>query len=326
MEVQMIETPHTPIFSCTFGSRLYGVTTPDSDYDYKTVYVVDRMGDYLRHRGTFGTFTDVGVENNVKAETESFYIQEFANLLGQMQTICMTMLWAPKEYWKISSPAWEDLVVNRDRVVAKSVMPYIGYARSQAVKYTLKAHRMTVLQGFYDLIRTLPQKTKISDEEWFLVTTWAKQAQDDHKDCKDVTRLWTSPTGEPMVEVCGKSFSRFTHVEKWVGPVKNLLDNYGNRAKDAQDDKADLKACYHAVRIVKEAKELLSEGTITYPRPEASLLLDIRGGKYSFDELKDIIDVEIDELYKIRDASTLQDNPDREWIKEWAIRWQKNHW
>jgi hypothetical protein len=294
------------------------VAVPSSDYDYKSVYVVDRMGDYLKKRGQFDSFNEVGVQNGEKMETEYHYIQKFADFLGQMQTISMSLLWAPEDTWVLSSPAWEDLITNRDRFTAKSIMPYVGYARSQAVKYTLKAERLETLREFIALVKMFPQKMAVPDKIWDLITAWAEG--------KASVRLWTSPTGEPMIEVCGKSFSRFVHIEKWIGTLQNLIDHYGDRAKSSVDTAADLKACYHAVRLAKEAKEIISEKRLTYPRPEAELLLAIRRGEYTFDELKYIIDEEIEGIKAIQDASDLPDQPDKEWAREWAVRWQKNHW
>ncbi|HEY6371815.1 MAG TPA: nucleotidyltransferase domain-containing protein [Candidatus Sulfotelmatobacter sp.] len=47
----------------------------------------------------------------------------------------------------------------------------------------------------------------------------------------------------------------------------------------------DVKAAMHTLRLLNECKELLSEGTITLPRPEQDFLIRVRTGKYSMDKV-----------------------------------------
>lgn len=47
----------------------------------------------------------------------------------------------------------------------------------------------------------------------------------------------------------------------------------------------DVKAAMHTLRLLNECKELLSEGTITLPRPERDFLIRVRTGKYSMDKV-----------------------------------------
>jgi len=47
----------------------------------------------------------------------------------------------------------------------------------------------------------------------------------------------------------------------------------------------DAKAAMHTLRLLYECKELLSEGTITLPRPERDFLIRVRTGKYSMEKV-----------------------------------------
>ena len=47
----------------------------------------------------------------------------------------------------------------------------------------------------------------------------------------------------------------------------------------------DVKAAMHTLRLLYECKELLSEGTITLPRPERDFLIRVRTGKYSMEKV-----------------------------------------
>lgn len=47
----------------------------------------------------------------------------------------------------------------------------------------------------------------------------------------------------------------------------------------------DVKAAMHTLRLLNECKELLTEGTITLPRPEREFLIRVRTGRYSMDKV-----------------------------------------
>jgi hypothetical protein len=82
----------------------------------------------------------------------------------------------------------------------------------------------------------------------------------------------------------------------------------------------------HAVRIVREAKELLLTKELVYPSPDREFYLQIRKGELSYDDIQDLMIKEIDELETLLAASTLPETPDRDWLYHWAIEWQKKEW
>lgn len=343
------------IFRCIHGSHLYGTNVEGSDTDFKSVTVVPKwvnlrdpevghggltsnwregLDHYMLRKGVFGTQTSAVGEGEEKEECEAFHIQEFAKLLSSMQTVCMSMVWAPRDKWITSSPAWEELVANRHRLASKAIMPYVGYARGQSVKYTLKGERLRTLIDFIDVVKSLTTQVKgndgkLTESQWDLLTKGFGP--------REGVRLWENelpedpfthvvPASEPYIQIVGKSFSKYTRVITWLEPLEKLYKSFGNRAKAAKDDKADLKACMHAVRIVREAKEILLTSGLVYPSPDRELYLSIRRNELSYDQIQDLVIQEIDELEGLLEASTLPEFPDREWLAQWAVRWQKAQW
>jgi hypothetical protein len=313
------------LFQCLFGSRLYGTQVPDSDFDYKIVFMTD-MDDYLYSRGKLDTAnTTVYDPQGVKTEVESFHIQEFARLLSQNQTIAMTLLFAPQSAWVISSPAWEELLANKDKVISKHIQPYIGYARGQAVKYSLKGDRLGTLEAFISHVKRLNITFRGG-----VPSTEAFEDLCRKFEGREGIRLWTDTVGDVtirLIEVCGKSFGETTPLKLWEPPLEALWNKFGQRSRDALESNGrDLKAMYHAVRIVSEASELLNHGTITYPRPEVDLLMKIRRGEMTNGEVQDLLEDLIVKMNQDFEACKLPESPDNEWLRWWAIRSMKQEW
>ena len=82
----------------------------------------------------------------------------------------------------------------------------------------------------------------------------------------------------------------------------------------------DCKNAMHLVRLFTECKEILVDHKLQVKRPDAEFLLEIRNGKFSYDELiewAETKDQELDELYK---TSSLKKEPDRLKINEFTIK------
>jgi hypothetical protein len=80
-----------------------------------------------------------------------------------------------------------------------------------------------------------------------------------------------------FLEVCNRKIQEHATFKEAHATCKRKFDEYGHRALQAEKNEGvDWKAMQHAVRVCREAEELLLHRTITYPRPEAELLLAIR--------------------------------------------------
>jgi hypothetical protein len=73
----------------------------------------------------------------------------------------------------------------------------------------------------------------------------------------------------------------------------------------------DVKAGMHTLRLLYECKELLSEGTITLPRPERDFLIRVRTGKYSMEKVIAMAQKLFAECKEAAEASPLPERVDR---------------
>jgi hypothetical protein len=70
----------------------------------------------------------------------------------------------------------------------------------------------------------------------------------------------------------------------------------------------------HVIRLYGEAKELMERGRITLPRPNRQELIEIRAGKYSLSEIRELGMQLESEARAAQVTSQLPDNVDREAI------------
>lgn len=70
------------------------------------------------------------------------------------------------------------------------------------------------------------------------------------------------------------------------------------------------KNAMNLVRLLEEGIELLHYGTITFPRPNARLLLEIKEGKWTYDEIKRMYFYLCDAFARIKEYSLLPEKVD----------------
>jgi hypothetical protein len=90
----------------------------------------------------------------------------------------------------------------------------------------------------------------------------------------------------------------------------------------------DTKYAMHALRLGYQGIQLLTEGWITLPVPEPqrSYLRSIRRGEVGLDEVVEAVAAAEAELVRLKDSSTLPDEPDRRWVDGWLHRSHLGYW
>jgi hypothetical protein len=90
----------------------------------------------------------------------------------------------------------------------------------------------------------------------------------------------------------------------------------------------DTKYAGHIIRLGLQGEEILASGRISLPMPAADrqLVVDVRTGKYTLNQVSDmIVDVER-RLEVAKDASTLPEQPNRAKVEAWMVEAYLKHW
>ena len=141
------------LFKCYSGSKLYGTDDENSDTDIKGVFVPDIKDLILGKAPKHYQFTTSkqGLRNTKEDIDECYYsIQYFLELLSKGDTNALDLYFASTNYEKviIDTPEWAELIDNKDKLLTKNMKAYLGYCKSQSMKYSLKGDKLRNYSNF----------------------------------------------------------------------------------------------------------------------------------------------------------------------------------
>lgn len=259
------------------GSRLYGVHNPDSDTEYRG-FILPKL-----ELWTGISSYNFQQQNNVKdgIDTTIYNLRDYIRHLlhgGTQQIECLFS----NNY--MASSIGEELLARRDWFVAKHVYRSIkGFAFAEANKIAGEENKAKPEYiDDIDKINSFCSGFQLKGHERDSII----QAVEYVKNDKLTIRVKHNKQGDNR---------------------RKLFEKYG----------FDTKAAYHSVRLLSQGIELLTAGRLTFPRPEAPLLIQIRKGEKTLDEVMIILanlGIQLDEAYA---KSTLPERPDVNKINQW---------
>ena len=298
------------IFSTVYGSHLFGCAVPGSDQDIKHIHLED-LQDLLFH-DTHVIQMKTDDEEHGKIEEEQFSLRFYLHMLGKGQVIATDMFFSTQEYWRGEvHPLWHELKTLKPYIITKNIAPFASYAKSQAHKYGNKGTKLKTVQKAIELLEGQVEFREVAAS---LKGMEGVEYTTEHAAGGDIQHI----------KICGKSFGETTDYKLWLEPLRRVEKQYGERARLSQNG-LDLKAQYHTVRICCEAIELLSTGNLTFPRPEAALLLKIRSGSMDEMALRSLVDSKLAELDSEMAMSTLPAKPNWEVINDFIYSAEKDY-
>lgn len=320
------------IIEIKFGSYLYGTSTPNSDLDFKAIYLPTAkeivLGKYKKTIAKSRPKAECERNNKDDIDMEIFSLDRFLELLCEGQTVALDILFTPTDnvvsFTGQGALLMSEIYKNREKLLTRNVNAFVGYARQQAAKYGIKGSRMDALKRTMTMLDFLYD----SGHSHAKLNTFQSAIERLVKDSSELVSLEKTPlieicmlkgpTGivdQPHLHINGR-FIPFHSTVKWAREVVGkMLEGYGNRARKAHlEGGIDWKALSHAVRVNGEAMELLRTNFITFPRPDAALLTQIKLGQLLYDQVAEMIEQGLADLYVAHDESKLRDEPDKEWV------------
>ncbi len=304
-----------------YGSHMYGTATPQSDLDYKAVFIPSAKDILMqRAKGSVGVSypKKLGERNEPgQVDIENFSLQRYLELVSQGQTIGIDMLFAPDSVIIESSPTWDFIRSNKDKLVTKRSAAFVGYCRHQANKYGIKGSRVAASRAAVELfeqeMKSRGATAKVEDIEAEL-----RGLIGDHTDVVEQQVNRDGDRGTFFV-CCNRMVNFGASLKHGYEIYKRACDSYGKRALIAESNEGvDWKAMSHAVRVATEAVELLSTGKVTLPLPNAEYVRAVKLAQRPYIEVAESIESLLADVEAAEESSSLPESADHQFIEEFV--------
>ena len=336
-------------FEAISGSRAYGTQLPTSDTDHRGVF-------FLPHEAFYGL--DHTVQVSDESNDNVYYeLGRFVELLAKSNPNMLEMLNMPEDCILYQHPLFEKL--QPELFLSKQCQhTFAGYAMTQVRKAKglnkkihnpLPRERKSILDFCYIIegYGSIPLKK------------WLDKNEVNQKNCgmisiphfQDAYAVFHDPTGtvglrgimhkpnanevalssipKGMKEVAILSFNKNGYQtyckdyrQYWDWVEKRNEHRYENTL--AHGKNYDAKNMMHTFRLLDMAEDIAREGVIGVRRPNRDFLLEIRSGKYEYDQLLKWAEEKIKKIDALYKNSKLPDQPDLVKINHLLVEIRKN--
>ena len=282
-----------------FGSHLYGTSTPESDVDFKEIYVPharDILTGNVKEHMSKNTNNTSSKNTKDDVDHELYSLKYFFKLAADGETVALDMLHTPPSLVVKSDlpDVWKYIQDNRSRFYTTNMKSYLGYVRKQASKYGVKGSRLAVLRQalkrsnewgqYFDngaVIRLSHMKNVLPVGEF---ASWVETEND--------------KTGkQTFYNLLDRKFQDTLTNKEFNAILVKLEENYGERARKAEANEGiDWKALSHACRGGLQLLEIYKTGDLVYPLQDAPFILDVKLGKHTFKTVQEFLEDIVDQV------------------------------
>jgi hypothetical protein len=307
------------------GSHLYGLSTENSDVDYKGIFLptLDEMVTMTAsHEIRHSTGPKDSKNSAGDVDTVYFSLQKFIKMACDGETIALDYLHCNDENLLETGPVWQALVANRSRFYTKNMKAFLGYCRKQASKYGVKGTRLKAMEEVLEALKAELSKdpeARMDVAEPSLRKVEA--ANPDNVAVKDGFYKGSKRVEKKIVEVCDAKYDFTCSVQYVVTALQKKYDAYGHRAIQAKNNEGvDFKAVSHALRAGYQLKEIYETGDLKYPLHYRVFLLAVKQGKLDFTtQVQPVLENLVDEIEVLAEQSDLPEKVDRKYWDQFIV-------
>ena len=327
------------ILECVSGSRAYGLETPSSDTDIKGVFILPKAAYY-----------GLNYTAQVNNETNDIVFYEFGrfmellsvnnpNILELLNTPASSIIYKHPFLNEIKAELFLSKLCNntfgkfaisqikKAKGLKKKIVNPIAKERKSVLSFCFVNHE----QGAIPLLKYLKMK-EWKQEHCGLVNI---------SHMKDIYGLYYAEKlgfngvyrGNDSNDICLSSVPKGTkqhalmyfnrdgystyckeYREYWDWVDKRNEKRYENTKSHGKN--YDSKNMMHVFRLLEMAIEIAKERKVNVRRPDRDFLLDVKAGKFEYEELLELADVDYNEMEHAFKCSSLPDRPDMAVIDE----------
>lgn len=309
------------IVRMVFGSHMYGLNTPNSDMDYKGIYLPELdellLGTYSKHI-SHSTGDDESKNTADDVDDEWFSLDEFLKLAVKGETVALDMLHVNPDLVTVEVDPeygwiWEELVAHRDKFYTKNLKAYMGYVKRQAAKYGLKGSRIAAMREVISYLKDCDGSTTLYDHRHTL-------PENEH--ARKESKTGANGVEQNFYVVNGKMYQDTNSVEYALERIEKALNAYGHRALLAEKNEGvDWKAVSHALRAGYQLKSVFENGTFGYPLAETEFLRKVKNGELDYKtEVSPVLESLVDEIDAMVETVDLPAKVDVNYWNGWLLR------
>jgi predicted nucleotidyltransferase len=249
------------------GSHFFDLNGPNSDTDYRGVYV-DMHQDSYDSAGNnylidYKTKEGSGKNSNKDTDLTLFSLSSYIKLLRQGDFNCMEILFIPESKIIYKTPIYDEIVARRKEYLVNDVSAFLGFVRKEYKRYGVNIHHYGQQQRFVEFLRQFPMKDKLQ-VHWKEIVSYAEKTGevkitntkvDNSKSAKNI----------PSVSIATRLHHNTATVEYVIGAIERNLEKYGHRQKSMAADGVEFKGLYHALRCIYEANDIYDHGELRIP-------------------------------------------------------------
>lgn len=339
LETLLQNNAHSILFECVAGSRAYGTVTSSSDEDIRGVFAVPSAV-YLSLARPADQVSDE------RGNTVYYSVRRIIELLAQANPNILELLFMPADCVLRSSPEMELLVSRRHIFISKQCADtYAGYAMSQIKKArgqnkwinNPKPEEPPKKESYCHVIpwKALRENGPPSRPMSLAAIGWDLSefhaAKLEHaRDTYRLYRYGKSARGVFRGEllVC-ESIPKEDEATRFAGLLlfneqgwkQALVDhqNYWGWRKERNEERwkqqergeldFDSKNMMHTVRLLLSGRSIMANGhpIVRFEGEALALLMSIREGKMSFDEIMELAQSILADCQKLKERSDLPD-------------------
>ena len=351
--MKRIEVEQRTIFVGLAGSHGYGLNRPESDYDYRGVFIAPKryyLGfDSIEQKDSGWDEPGIFPFIDGNEDTVIYELRKVIHLLAGANPNVLELLWLNN--YPFLTNVGQHLINHRHLFLSKKVKhTYSGYAFAQIKK--METHRKWLLNP--PTKKPLPSDFDITDEiplskdelnaflEYLYLLIRGKiefleESEQLYKlltgdiDFKGVLKQYTladetlaytqnlTHSRKDFIRLLQKSQSYQIALREWKAYISWQENRNPARAEMEKKSGYDLKHGMHCIRLLRSGLEILQRGEVTVDRNLAGDIDDLKAilrGDYSYEQLMKMAEDLVAQMDVFYEQSSLSHRPDLEQIND----------
>lgn len=339
------------ILKVVAGSHAYGTNIPSSDWDERGIFVDDISRIIL-------PFEKIEQVQYRKDDVVLYELSKYMPLLLAQNPNVIELIWTDEKDVLFKNTNGQMLIDNRAEFLSKQIRDsYVGYAQAQLKR--IKGHNKWInnpqpekepeQKDFTSVVWNYTNNREFNKKVPF-DNFVAVYLGDNHYSLWEMDKLkiekkcWIDKRGNPN-PIDKHEFDKINTnnipPDLIVKVNKNLFEShhtnwkmYWNWKKNRNEKRSvleeqfgyDVKHAMHLIRLLRSGLDILENGIVPVKRPDKDYLMDIRNGKYTYEEIvaeSEKLTNKVDEVSK---KTKLPDEPNYLLAKEMMLEIYQNQW